>query len=61
LRGRDEYVMGIFNFVKCIIENDKVYCTDADGNIYVMSLPKEISVGDCPPDVIRELLAVGMS
>lgn len=53
--------MGIFNFVKCIIENDKVYCTDADGNIYVMSLPKEISVGDCPPDVIRELLAVGMS
>lgn len=49
--------MGMFNFVKCVVEKNKVYCTDADGNIYEMPLPKKISVPDCPACVIQKFLA----
>jgi hypothetical protein len=49
--------MGVFDFVKYVVEKDKVYCTDMKGNIYEMYLPKKISVPDCPACVIRKFLA----
>jgi hypothetical protein len=50
--------MGDFDFVKCVVENEKVYCTDAEGNIYEMPLPKKISVHECPQCAVTKLLAV---
>jgi hypothetical protein len=49
--------MSEFDFVKCVIEDDRVYCTDAAGDIYEMPLPKKISVHDCPVCVIRKFLS----
>jgi hypothetical protein len=57
IRPKGERVMGVFDFVKCVVEEDRVYCTDAEGNIYEMPLPKKISVPDCPTRVIQKFLA----
>jgi hypothetical protein len=50
--------MGDFDFAKSVVENGKVYCTDSTGNIYEMSLPRWVSVQECPQGVITKLLAI---
>jgi hypothetical protein len=48
--------MGDFDFDKCVVENGKVYCTDTEGNIYEMPIPKKIEAGECPTCAIMKLL-----
>jgi hypothetical protein len=49
--------MCIFDFTRCVVEEEKVYCTDANGSIYVMSQPERIPVSDCPVGVVERFLA----
>jgi hypothetical protein len=49
--------MGVLDFTKFVVAENKVYCTDAEGNIYEMPLPKKIAVPDCPAGVIKTFLA----
>jgi hypothetical protein len=49
--------MGVFDFTKYVVKEDKVYCTDAEGDIYEVSFPKKIPVSDCPACVIKMFLA----
>jgi hypothetical protein len=54
-------VMGDFDFVRCVVEDNRVYCTDADGDVYTMPLPEKIPVTECPACVIKKLLAKEMN
>lgn len=49
--------MGDFDFDKCTVENDMLYCTDKDGDVYEMPLPKKITVYECSACTLKKLLA----
>jgi hypothetical protein len=49
--------MNEFDFDKCVAENGKVYCTDMEGNVYEMPMPKKIEISDCPACAIKKLLS----
>jgi hypothetical protein len=55
---KEAYDMSEFDFVRCVVDNEHVYCTDAEGNVYRIPLPEEIPVSECPQQVLKRLLAV---
>jgi hypothetical protein len=46
-----------FDFVKGVIEDDRMYCVSAAGDIYEMSAPERIDAHNCPNSVIRKFLS----